>query len=270
MPVKELLENYGLYQKYKIQIPPDLTIFVRAFHKPSVHLNCEICESEQTFVMRNDYYNITIHLGNQESSGKILYLDYVCAGCHTFQRVFLIKVSKNLDYFIKVGQYPEPDISIDKTLSDRLGDHKKLFQKGLICEKQGYGIAAYAYYRRIVELIIDGLLKDISDLIDESGKEEYKKALEEIKNTRITEEKIKLVKDLIPISLRPGGLNPLQALHELLSAGLHGLSDEECIEIATDIRKVLVNLVMQVNQSKQAAKELTESMTRILEKKSKK
>jgi hypothetical protein len=196
-------------------------------------------------------------------------LDYVCAGCHEFRRVFLIKISEKLDYFIKVGQYPEPDISIDKKLSDRLYGHKNLFQKGLICEKQGYGIAAYAYYRRIVELIIDGLLEDISDLVDEDGKEQYRKALEEIKKTQIMEEKIKLVKDLIPISLRPGGMNPLQALYEFLSEGLHGLSDEECIEIATDIRKILVDLIIHVNQSKEASKELTGSMKRLLDKKSK-
>lgn len=192
------------------------------------------------------------------------------SGCNEFQRVFLIKVSGKLDYFIKVGQYPEPDISIDKTLSDRIGDHKKLFQKGLICEKQGYGIAAYAYYRRIVELIIEGLLEDISELVEDSGKEEYKKAVEEIKNTPIMEEKIKLVKDLIPNSLRPGGMNPLQALYGFLSEGIHGLSDEECIEIAMDIRKILVNLIIQVSQSKQTKKELTDSMKRVFDKRTKK
>jgi hypothetical protein len=107
MPIRDLLENSVLYQKYKTAIPSELTLFEKAFNKPSVHMNCKICDSEQTFRMMNDYYNVTLHKGNERSSGKILYLDYVCAGCLTFQRVFLIKVSENFDYFMKVGQYPE-------------------------------------------------------------------------------------------------------------------------------------------------------------------
>lgn len=49
MPIKELLENYGLYQKYGIKIP----LMLNEFKKPSIHMNCEICNSEQTFYSTN-------------------------------------------------------------------------------------------------------------------------------------------------------------------------------------------------------------------------
>ena len=49
--------------------------------------------------------------------------------------------------------------------------------KGLVSESQGYGIGAFAYYRRIVEEIIDEMLKQIGDLISGVDKERYAAAL---------------------------------------------------------------------------------------------
>jgi DNA-binding transcriptional ArsR family regulator len=131
---------------------------------------------------------------------------------------------------MKVGQYPAWDISIDKSISSVLGKYKELFKKGLICESQGYGIGAYAYYRRIVELSIDELLDDICELVDESGRDKYKIALRKTKETSVASEKIELVKDLLPASLRPAGMNPLGLLYGFLREGIHDKSDEECIE----------------------------------------
>lgn len=262
MPNKEFLEKYNLYQKFHAKVPDQ----VYYLPKPSVHLNCEICGSEQTFLGSQYYYE-----GNPSPlNGKILLFDCICAGCGKFHRAFLIKVSDNLDYLIKVGQYPAPDISVDKALSKVLGKHEELFKKGLICEAQGYGIGAYAYYRRIVELTIDELLDDIYELVDSSGKAEYKEALDETKKTTIVAEKIALVKDILPESLRPSGMNPLGALYEMLSAGIHEKSDEECIEIAGHIKAILTYFVKQVIRSKQEAKEFTESMKSLLRKKSEK
>ncbi len=268
MPNKEFLENYALYQKFKAEIPEDIRFFEKAFGKPSVHLNCLVCDSEQTFLMATDSYFKASYESTTNSNGKILHLDYWCAGCKTFHRSFLIKVSDKLDYFMKVGQYPALDISIDKNISKGLGTHKELFKKGLICESQGYGIGAYAYYRRIVELIIDELLDDIYDLVDSSGKAGYKEALDKTKKTTVVAEKIALVKDILPDSLRPSGMNPLGALYENLSEGIHEKSDDECIEIAKHIKTILVYLITQVIKSKQDAKEFTESMKSLLQKKS--
>ncbi|MFZ3166201.1 MAG: hypothetical protein WA130_01210 [Candidatus Methanoperedens sp.] len=270
MPKKEFLEKYPLYQKFKIDIPDNMLDFENAFGKPSVHLKCDNCHSDQTFIFNNQNYIYSCYERNYEVLGKILHLDYLCAGCHTFHRSFLIKVSDKRDYFMKVGQYPAWDISIDTSISTVLGKHEELFKKGLICESQGYGIGAYAYYRRIVELIIDDLLDDITDLVEESGRDQYKNALAKTKETSVVSDKIELVKNLLPVSLKPSGINPLGFLYSFLSEGIHGKSDEECIEIATELRRIIIFLIKKVIQHKQEAKELTESMKKVLEKKSKK
>ena len=264
---KDFLENYNLYQKYRIGIPDDIRDFQSNFGKASVHMDCEICNSEQTFIMKNNY--VPPFDTEYNAHGKILHLNYKCAGCGVFQRVFSIKVSDKLEYLMKIGQYPKTDISIDKSISKALGEHEELFKKGLICESQSYGIAAYTYYRRIVEKVIDELLDDITDLVDASDKIQYEEALKKTKETSFAKDKIELVKDLLPTSLKPNGMNPLGSLYGILSEGMHSKSDDECIEIAGHIKTILVFFIKQVIQSKQESKEFTTSMKKILAKKSK-
>lgn len=168
---------------------------------------------------------------------------------------------------MKVGQEPPWEISINKDLEKILSNYVDYYKKGLVCESQGYGIGASAYYRRITEEIIDQLLNSILDLMEEKEKKKYKDVLDQTKKTKVTEEKIKLVKDLLPASLRPGSMNPLSVLHSALSEGLHDKNDEECLEIAAEIRTSLVYLIDRIIQSKQASTLFTESMKKILEKK---
>lgn len=264
---RDFLENYNLYQKYRIENPDGTRGFQNIFDKVSIHMDCEVCNSEQTFIMTNESdlkYDNRIN-----AHGNIIHLNYKCAGCEDFQRVFSIKVSDKSEYMMKTGQYPKPDISIDKSISKALGEHEELFKKGLICESQSYGIAAYAYYRRIVEKVIDELLDDITDLVDASDKIQYEEALKKTKETSFAKDKIELVKDLLPTSLKPNGMNPLGSLYGILSEGMHAKSDDECIEIAGHIKTILVFFIKQVIQSKQESKEFTASMKKILEKKSK-
>jgi len=263
MPNREFLETYPLLKKFKIKFSQHLNNILPV----PIHMYCENCKSEQTFNMINSY---------EEFFGPPFYAEntkirlvYLCQFCKIFERVFFIYISKDLDYIYKIGQYPEWEIEIDKNLESTLRDKSKTFKKGLVCESQGYGIGAFAYYRRITEEIIDDLLSSISELIDEKDKAKYLEALEQTKKTRVTQEKIDLVKDLLPPILRPKGVNPLGVLHSQLSEGLHGETDEECLEIAGHTRKVLTFLINQIMQSQQTAKSFTASMQAILDKKSK-
>ncbi len=262
MPDRTFLEQYPLYKKFKMKVP-DISLDLA---KPSIRMHCPTCTSNQTFVMFNAYSS---YRNGEPTYGKTYLIEYKCAGCSDFIRLFLIKVSEKLDYIYKAGQYPAWDISIDKNLEKILDKHAELFKNGLVCESQNYGIGAYAYYRRIVELIIDELLKSIYDIVEEKEKAKYEEALKKVAATRNTQEKINLVKDLLPSILRPAGMNPLAVLYENLSEGLHEKSDNECMEIAEKIKSVLVFMVDQVIRTQVSAKEFTESMRTMLDKKSK-
>jgi hypothetical protein len=263
MPNKEFLEDYSLFRKLIAPIPSTMDKLPR----PAINMECHTCKSLQTFNMRNEYQQLHGY-SNPPCADENLRLQYLCQSCRQFTRLFYIYVSPELDYIYKVGQYPEWEIKMDKNLETTLGKHSKTFRKGLVCESQGYGIGAFAYYRRITEEIIDELLDSIVSLIDVDNKEKYERALEETKKTRVTQEKIDLVKDLLPQILRPNGINPLGILHSELSEGLHANTDEACLEIASHIKDILTFLINQIIQSKESAKLFTASMKSLLEKKS--
>ena len=187
-----------------------------------------------------------------------------------FERYFFIKIHEDREWLMKVGQHPPWEIVPEKNIEKMLDQHADFYKKGLICESQGYGIGAFAYYRRIVEEIIGQLLEDIAELFSGEEQKKYLKALEETKKTVVTQEKIELVQDLLPPILRPEGMNPLSTLHSLLSEGLHADSEEVCMEHAMSVRAVIVFLVNQVAASKAASKDFTQRMRTLLEKKSKK
>jgi hypothetical protein len=259
MPDRDFLEKYPLYRKLKIDLP----VVALGLEMPAVHMPCLVCDSEQTFVSKTNYrYNVTL-------AGRVIEFEYCCASCQKFWRRFFIKFSPENDYVMKVGQEPPWEITPDRTLEKALGSRSAYYKKGLVCESQNYGIGAFAYYRRIVEEIIDELLAGVANLITGEERKIYLEALEKVKKTTITQEKIDLVKDLLPPILRPDGMNPLSTLHSILSEGLHGQTDEHCIELAMTIREVLIFLVNQVTLAQTSTANFTENMRKILEHKKK-
>lgn len=268
MPHKEFLEEYPLYRKYKVSSFP---ISLDGFTKAKINMSCQVCNSNQTYVMTNEYWE-GFSYSNYPSDRAVVKLKYLCTHCEKFQRFFLVRIcsDKQGSWFMKAGQYPAWEINGEPNVEKLLGRHAGYYKKGLVCESQGYGIGAFSYYRRIVEETIDGLLVEISDLLFGEDLDKFNLALEKTKQTNVTAEKIELVKDLLPPILRPDSMNPLSALHSVLSEGLHAESDEECLELAQHCRQVLVFLVNQVAASKEAAKSFTSSMRKILEKKAEK
>ncbi|GGZ31951.1 hypothetical protein [Asticcacaulis endophyticus] len=168
---------------------------------------------------------------------------------------------------MKVGQHPPWRMSSDANIENMLGEHRDYLSKGLLCESQGYGIAAFSYYRRIVEELIDQLIDDIHDLIEPDHLKKFDEALIEVKKTQQTSEKIELVMDLLPPVLKTEGINPLGILHSIFSEGLHAQTDEECLEDAASLRSVLTFLASQIQSSKGSQRIFSESMKSILDKK---
>lgn len=262
MPNKEFLEQYPLYRKFACSAPETTD----ALLKPRIKMLCPRCESEQTFQQTNEYYETLPYL-NYPTKGKVVRAVFRCSHCDSYERYFFVAVDSELKWLMKVGQHPSWEIQGDPNIEKLLGKHSGYYRKGLVCESQGYGIGAFGYYRRIVEEVIDELLSEISGLISGEELMRFSSALEKARATIVTQEKIELVKDLLPGILRPDGMNPLSVLHSSLSEGLHAESDEVCLEQAAIVRQILVFLVNQVAASKAASRGFTESMRKLLEKK---
>src|SRR3989344_7905584 len=87
MPVKKFLEEYPLYKKF-------ITDF-RSFHdlndlpKPAIHMTCGFCNSDQTFNMSNEYYEVDYN-SNTRIPNIVVRVKYLCTACQRFSRFFLI------------------------------------------------------------------------------------------------------------------------------------------------------------------------------------
>jgi hypothetical protein len=305
MPDKDFLETYPLYRKFKFKLIPESfekfeTVTIKMYccvcetdqtflvHKQDA--SCEknfeptqihqVGQQQPSRLTQNTRLQPDISMEQfQELMEKfqenaaILSKEfcfqsiYICAHCGQFLRYFYIKVDKEDKSMMKVGQYPAWEIKGNQNTRYFSGTHSGYFKKGLNCESQGYGIAAFSYYRRIIEEIIDSLLNEISELLSGEELERYKTALEEVQKTIVTNEKIALVKDLLPSTLRAEGSNPLALMHSTLSEGLHAESDEECLQSAMECREIIVFLVNQINDSKANTKKFTDSMKNLLDKK---
>lgn len=262
MPDKYFLENYPLYRKFEFKLPEQAD----SLKKITINMKCPNCKSKQTFIVSDIYYE-GCYSTSKISLNQIVKIKYECVGCKKGNYEFLVRLSEN--HIQKVGQYPPWSINPEKNIEKALGEYLDIYKNGLICESQGYGIGAYAYYRRIVEDIIDTLLDDIKDLVDENNIEEYNELLERTKKSNNATDKIEIVKDHLPSILKPNGQNPLKFLYSILSEGIHSSSDKDCLEIAVNVRNILTFLVDQIINSKNTSKEFTDSMKELLDKKNK-
>lgn len=238
---------------------------------PSIRLECQRCKSIQTFSNPQVSIDTSIPTHNDgqqhRTTGAVLRVELRCAGCEKFRSRFLVHFCDDEKTIEKVGQFPELTVRVPPEIQRQLGEHTSIYRKGLISERHGFGIGAFGYYRRIVEFVIDQLLDLLVEVIPASEKPAYEAALTKTKTSRVAQEKIDLVKDLLPDSLRPNGMNPLGVLHHALSEGLHSLKDEECLNSAIQIRHVLEYLLNQVSMAKDSRQRFTDGMRKLLDKK---
>lgn len=114
------------------------------------------------------------------------------------------------------------------------------------CLSMGYGIAAYAYFRRIVENEIKRIIKDIGDSGNENVRELYQKF--EV-NQRMSD-LVDGIYQHLPASLRELGQNPIKYLYSQLSEGLHNEPNDVCIEKSNNMQYVLSVVIEEISRDK--------------------
>lgn len=288
MNLKSFLETSPIYKKIEIEEDyfkssnkvkkiylkqADVTDDLDNLNLPVLNFRCNSCCSSQSYeldqVIGDNAERNQLGGSITRIKGRAFWAIYKCVACKDQRFEFLLSIAPDGSWIQKIGQWPSWKAEISQDLSKtlrRLGAWP-LYNKGVTSESQGYGIGAYAYYRRIVETVIQKLLNDMIEMVDESQSVEFKQAVEDAKKQTQASEKIRMVKDLLPSSLRPGGMNPLGVLYGTLSDGVHTLSDSECLDRAQQIRTVLDFLVKQIEQSKEQRTSYIESMTSLQTKK---
>jgi hypothetical protein len=251
------LRDWGLFKRYESQ-----DYWYDGFQPSPINLLCENCGVERTF---NPASETLLKIGNSD----LKYIMYNCPVCK-FKVTFILYEGCEYDegvahdpYIMKVCQWPSWSPRIDKRLQKLFGDNLDYYKKGLCCEQEDFGIGAFAYYRRIIEVVIDKLLDALYDMLNDEEKEKYKEDMNKARTERVAEKKIEIVKEILPTFLRPDGLNPLKSLHSSLSAGLHSGSEKECLEIAKEIRISLEFLLKGLVENREEKRDYSKAVKKL-------
>jgi hypothetical protein len=166
---------------------------------------------------------------------------------------------------LKIGQYPAQSIVVPKELQKNLGPEGiALYQKALIIRNQGYGLGAVTYIRRVVEDKTNELIEVAAKLaeslhVDAKIVEQTRAAATE----RTTyDKKLKIAATVLPDALLINGINPLAELYNLVSEGVHGLSEEDCVAVADETTKVFQFIFTNLRAQTQARQGFVEAVTK--------
>jgi hypothetical protein len=143
---------------------------------------------------------------------------------------------------MKLGEFPPFGSHLAKRLQKLLSEADlELYRKGLRSEREGQGIGAAAYFRRVVDNQWKALVAKLHDAAKKLGTSAEKlKLFEDAILQPQFSTAVELLKDAIPAKLLIlDGQNPLTLLYKPLSVQLHNLSDKECLQQAADIRVIL-------------------------------
>ncbi len=223
---------------------------------PELDLHCETCGGTRAFKCTNDY-------ATSLNPGTVFdELDYECKNCKDgkrFSKRFCLAIigEGNQGAVQKIGEYPAYNPVTSRKVYDLIGEnHRELFLKGRRAELRGLGIGAFAYYRRIVDDQKDMIIGRLETVAKRLGaSEETLTIFASAKAQDQFTSAIKEIKDALPSALFIAGHNPLTILYDVLSDGIHDLSDEECLTHARTVRTLLIALADRISEiSKDDAK----------------
>lgn len=264
---KELLER----------VPPGTRVLVKDFEDvdrqgtarvrtPEIEMHCTQCNGERFFAATE----VGAFAGNRKPLDT--FLTYVCRNCRKSIKTFALagefdEQEKKWSVF-KYGEDPSFGPPTPARAITLIGPDRDLFLKGRRCENQGLGVGASVYYRRVVEnqknRIFDEILRVSQHLgVDEQLIAELEAAKKESQFTKAVE----AIKHALPQSLLVNGHNPLLLLHSALSAGVHELTDAQCLELASSIRIVLIEFAERLSLAIKDEAELNNAVNRLAHRK---
>ncbi len=242
---KDFLESTPAYVERRIEnllfdLTPRSSSTAYGVTPPRIQLYCEVddgirwCDPEINSFQCSEY--------------TTRFFRYTCRDCGRWKKTFALILVPDVNATprvltaMKVGEYPPFGSHLAKRLRDLLPKNDlELYRKGLRTEREGHGIGAAAYFRRVVENQWKALVKKLRDAAEKLGTPaERLKVFDEALTQPQFSTAVDMLKDAIPAKLLIlDGRNPLTLLYKPLSVQIHDLSDEQCLQQAADIRVVL-------------------------------
>jgi hypothetical protein len=241
---KEFLESMPAYVECRFEnLARDVAptgMVVWGFRSPRIQLYCEVDDGVRGFDPSVEIVQCSVNSW---------FLPYTCRDCGRWWKTFAVNLVADLTATpvptltaVKLGEYPPFGSHVAKRLQDMLSKTDlELYRKGLRTEREGHGIGAAAYFRRVVDNQWKALVRKLRDAAAKLGSSaESLKVFDEALKQPQFSTAVEMLKDAIPPKLLIlDGRNPLALLYRPLSVQIHDLSDEQCLQQAADIRTVL-------------------------------
>lgn len=229
---------------------------------------CSVCDHDQQWRLED---TDEVHGDEVYILSGFIVLRYRCKNCGSAWRHFclIIDINTSGGKIVKVGQYPPLDKEPDRLLASAMDKADlALYRKALTCRNSNFGIAAVAYLRRIVENSTNYLLDLIAGRLRiEEPDSRLLVELGEIKAGKRFSDKIDFAARMLPRSLGRSGQNPIATLHDLTSEGLHGKSDDECVEIFDRCQLAFEHVVRRLKEDKDEDERYEAALKKLNEKK---
>ena len=240
--------------------------YTKGFRTKHIQLHCERDDGPRRF----DPITDKVLVEGFKNNLNYKFITYQCRDCRTINKTFavLIILQSNSEdgnvEVMKLGEYPPFSSPISSRIQNLLSQSDlEFYRKGVRAEAQGLGVGAATYFRRIVEEQWKRLVTEIRRAAERLGVKDlevYDRALQQTQFSKA----VKMLNDAIPDKLLiSDGENPLTLLHRPLSRQLHGLTDEECLQQAADIRLVLTALLENIADVLRDQDELRQAATRL-------
>lgn len=247
--IKKFLETAALYSWRSFALGDR--------HWSSLHITqiddfCEVCEERRPFQdLRSRGGGAGMPTPQLETGSS--YFVFTCVSCRTERRKFFVEqiVDDQTIKIQKFGELPRRKLPRNRHLQKFLKDDLDNYEKAVACLANEYGVAAFAYFRRVVENNIERLLDMIKEEVDAtSSASEISAALEALRADSPMKDKITVANRALPDHLKPDGINPLGRLYKVLSEGVHSLSDAECQKRANTVQECMIFLLAELSSRK--------------------
>ena len=189
----------SLYSKFEITTDEKIDMVINNTRMLSgLDLYCPNCNANKSFIYESSKSNNSMGTFKRSETTTSIYSNinsivYECPSCG--KKLFVEFLFLD-NYMMKIAQYPALcEVSRDelkKFQKNKLIDREyfKEIQKAEVCAGDGYFVAAFTYMRRVFENLIKNIFNDNQQTIGLPYEEYMKKR---------TDDKIKLVKDYLPI-----------------------------------------------------------------------
>jgi hypothetical protein len=233
--------------------------------RPDLHLYCEKCDGLRSFQASGDF----VYVSDTPKNG---YLIYLCRNCRNYQKTYAVAVKRKPQelsgWIFKYAEVPAYGPPTPARVISLIGPDRDHYLQGRRSENQGFGIGAFAYYRRVLENQKGRIIREMAKVAKKVGASsevlaEFEAAAAETQFSTAIER----MKHGIPSALLINTHNPLSLLHTALSQGLHEENDDTCLELAASIRLILTDLAERMSQVLKDEAELSGAVTKLLNRK---